>query len=48
MRAGREAAGHIASPQKSFRTRVQLPRFSRIVGTLPYATNTEGVVVYER
>ena len=38
----REAADVIACREDTYR------RFSRIVGTLPYAARTEGIVVYER
>jgi predicted nucleotidyltransferase len=38
----RQPADVIACREDTYR------RFSRIVGTLPYAARTEGVVVYER
>ena len=49
MRAGREARRPYRQPAEVIPVRESTcRRFSRIVGTLPYAANTEGVVVYER
>lgn len=48
-RAGREARRPYRQPADVIPVRESTyRRFSRIVGTLPYAANTEGVVVYER
>lgn len=49
VRAGREARRPYRQPADVVPVRESTyRRFSRIVGTLPYAASTEGVVVYER
>ena len=49
VRAGREARRPYRQPADVIPVRESIyRRFSRIVGTLPYAASTEGVVVYER
>jgi predicted nucleotidyltransferase len=49
IRAGREARRPYRSPADVIPVReTTFRRFSQIVGTLPYAARTEGVVVYER
>jgi len=49
VRAGREARRSYRLPADVIPVReTTYRRFSRIVGTLPYAARTEGVVIYER
>jgi predicted nucleotidyltransferase len=49
VRAGREARHSYRQPADVIPVRDSTyRRFSLIVGTLPYAARTEGVVVYER
>lgn len=49
VRAGREARRPYRQPADVIPVRESTyRRFSHIVGTLPYAADTEGVVVYER
>jgi predicted nucleotidyltransferase len=49
VRAGREARRRYRQPADVIPVRESTyRRFSRIVGTLPYAASTEDVVVYER
>lgn len=48
-RAGRESRRPYRQPADIIPMREQtFDRFSRVVGTVPYAARTEGVVVYER
>ena len=49
IRAGRESRRPYRQPADVIPVReATWRRFSRVVGTLPYAARTEGVVVYER
>jgi hypothetical protein len=49
IRAGREARRPYRQPADVIPVREETwRRFSRVVGTLPYAARTEGIVVYER
>jgi len=49
VRAGREARRPYGQPADVIPVRESAyRRFSRIVGTLPHAASTKGVVVYER
>jgi predicted nucleotidyltransferase len=49
VKAGRESRRPYREPADVIPVREDtFRRFSRIVGTLPYAARTEGVVVYER
>jgi uncharacterized protein len=49
VRAGRESRRPYRQPADVIPVREDAwRRFSRVVGTLPYAARTEGIVVYER
>lgn len=49
IKAGRESRRSYRQPADVIPVREDTwRRFSRVVGTLPYAARTEGVVVYER
>jgi len=49
VRAGRESRRAYRQPADVIPVREDTwRRFSRVVGTLPYAARTEGIVVYER
>jgi predicted nucleotidyltransferase len=49
VKAGREARSGYRDPADVIPVHeTTYRRFSRIVGTLPYAARTEGIVVYER
>ena len=49
IKAGREARHSYRQPADAIPVREETwRRFSRVVGTLPYAASTEGIVVYER
>jgi hypothetical protein len=49
VKAGRESRHSYRHPADVIPIREETwRRFSRVVGTLPYAARTEGVVVYER
>jgi uncharacterized protein len=49
LRAGRESRRSYRQPADVIPVREDTwRRFSRVVGTLPYAARTEGIVVYER
>jgi len=49
IKAGRESRRPYRLPADVIPVREEIwRRFSRVVGTLPYAARTEGIVVYER
>jgi predicted nucleotidyltransferase len=49
LKAGRESRRPYRLPADVIPVREEIwRRFSRVVGTLPYAARTEGIVVYER